>query len=188
MEPRAASHEYSFPSSHAMHSFALASYFWGAAALAAPWALAAMVALSRVYEGMHYVHDVVVGAALGAALGPALLALLDAWHARAADAALPPPAALLALRLAAVACVGLLVAAAYRAVRDAPVDPRWAANVRSQLHGQRLDPHWVPLLAYVGMVGVLAGLVVGEVAFYAQPEPRLPLLIAAPRLFALAGV
>ncbi|HOD65756.1 MAG TPA: phosphatase PAP2 family protein [candidate division Zixibacteria bacterium] len=61
------------PSSHAANAFGQAALF----ALAAPrwrWlllALAAVIALSRVFVGVHYVGDVAVGTLLGAAIGTA---------------------------------------------------------------------------------------------------------------------
>ena len=61
----------SFPSGHAMSAFAVA----GAVALLAPrlrWpvlALAALIAFSRVYLGVHFWLDVLAGAALGMAIG-----------------------------------------------------------------------------------------------------------------------
>jgi membrane-associated phospholipid phosphatase len=61
----------SFPSGHAMTAFAVA----GAVALLAPrlrlpvLGLAAVIAFSRVYLGVHFWVDVLVGAALGAAIG-----------------------------------------------------------------------------------------------------------------------
>ena len=68
---RSVSHEYSFPSSHAMITSALAAFFtlerpeWGS------WPIVTcfLVCVSRVYEGAHYPKDVVVGATLGTALG-----------------------------------------------------------------------------------------------------------------------
>lgn len=62
---------FSFPSGHAATAFAAAA----AVGFVAPrlrWpllALAALVALSRVYLGVHYPLDVLAGAALGLALG-----------------------------------------------------------------------------------------------------------------------
>ena len=62
---------HSFPSGHATVSFACATIL----ALAIPrlawplFGLAALVAFSRVYVGVHYPLDIVAGAALGVALG-----------------------------------------------------------------------------------------------------------------------
>jgi membrane-associated phospholipid phosphatase len=70
----------SFPSGHATTAFAAAA----ALALMVPslrrvaFLLAAAVALSRVYLGVHYVADVVAGAALGTAVGLAVCLLLRA--------------------------------------------------------------------------------------------------------------
>jgi len=57
----------SFPSSHAANAFAAAAFF----ALLYPkrqwiyWIIAVLIALSRVYVGVHYPLDVIVGAAIG---------------------------------------------------------------------------------------------------------------------------
>ena len=61
----------SFPSGHAMTAFATAVVV-GALHPRLRWpalALAALVALSRVYLGVHFALDVVVGAAIGTAIG-----------------------------------------------------------------------------------------------------------------------
>jgi undecaprenyl-diphosphatase len=64
-------HDPSMPSGHAMMAFAGATFL----ALVAPrfrwafFALAVGVALSRVYLGVHFPSDVVVGAVIGAAIG-----------------------------------------------------------------------------------------------------------------------
>jgi undecaprenyl-diphosphatase len=71
---------YSFPSGHATVSFACATVL----ALAVPrlkyplFALAALVAWSRVYVGVHYPLDVLAGAVLGVALAIALRTLAAA--------------------------------------------------------------------------------------------------------------
>jgi len=78
----------SFPSGHAMSAFAVAT----AIALLAPrlrrpvLAFAAVIAFSRVYLGVHYWLDVLVGAALGAAIGLALAWSVAACRRRYAGA------------------------------------------------------------------------------------------------------
>ncbi|CAB4700981.1 MAG: phosphatase PAP2 family protein [Actinobacteria bacterium] len=68
----------SFPSGHAATSFACAIVV--AAFLprlrGAVFALAALVALSRLYVGVHFPTDVVAGAAWGAVVGASVLALV----------------------------------------------------------------------------------------------------------------
>jgi undecaprenyl-diphosphatase len=71
---------YSFPSGHATVSFACATVL----ALAVPrlrwplFALAALVAFSRVYVGVHYPGDVLAGAVLGVVIATALRRLAAA--------------------------------------------------------------------------------------------------------------
>ena len=70
-------HDGSFPSGHAATSFACATVL---AAFAPRWAvaffvLACAIAYSRLYVAVHYPLDVVGGAALGAAVALALLAV-----------------------------------------------------------------------------------------------------------------
>jgi undecaprenyl-diphosphatase len=71
---------FSFPSGHATVSFACATVL----ALAVPrlrwplFALAALVAWSRVYVGVHYPGDVLAGAVLGVAIATALRMLAGA--------------------------------------------------------------------------------------------------------------
>jgi undecaprenyl-diphosphatase len=62
---------HSFPSGHATTIFA-AAFAWGAFLPRARWALyavAVVVAMSRVYLGVHFPLDVVYGAVLGAVIG-----------------------------------------------------------------------------------------------------------------------
>jgi undecaprenyl-diphosphatase len=60
----------SFPSGHAATAFMCASVLSQGSCAGAGWfALAGLVASSRVYVRMHHASDVVVGAALGLALG-----------------------------------------------------------------------------------------------------------------------
>ena len=70
----------SFPSGHAATSFASAYVLTRLAPRFAPafYALAVLIALSRVYVGVHYPVDVTVGAVLGTVVAIALLKLLGA--------------------------------------------------------------------------------------------------------------
>jgi undecaprenyl-diphosphatase len=68
---------FSFPSGHTLHAVAFSivalTYYPWLAALLVPFAL--LTAVSRVVLGLHYPSDVLAGAALGAVLGAASLAL-----------------------------------------------------------------------------------------------------------------
>jgi membrane-associated phospholipid phosphatase len=82
----------SFPSGHAATAFAAAV----AVGLIHPrlrgslLALAALVALSRVYLGVHYLTDVLVGSALGVVLGAAAVWVVQAVAAQRPEASLVP--------------------------------------------------------------------------------------------------
>ena len=80
---RSTSHEYSFPSSHAMLSWSLATFmanYWyvnvGRFDLTlVPYPvyglyfMACMVSISRVFDGAHYVKDIIVGGIIGRSFG-----------------------------------------------------------------------------------------------------------------------
>ena len=78
--PVAVPHDHSFPSGHAATSFACATILaFAFPRLAAPlYLLAAVIGFSRVYVGVHYPFDVVVGALLGIAVAKALRRLARA--------------------------------------------------------------------------------------------------------------
>ena len=69
---------YSFPSGHASSSFAAAAALTVLFGKKGAWSFvpAAIIALSRPYLGMHYLSDVICGAALGAVCGLLITKLL----------------------------------------------------------------------------------------------------------------
>ncbi|HMI99577.1 MAG TPA: phosphatase PAP2 family protein [Gaiellaceae bacterium] len=73
-------HDPSFPSGHAATSFACAALLASLAPLPKVplFALAALIAFSRVYNGVHYPLDVLGGAVLGLAIATALRLLAGA--------------------------------------------------------------------------------------------------------------
>jgi undecaprenyl-diphosphatase len=83
--------DYSFPSGHACSAFAAAVVLM-AFLPRLRWVLltiATLVAVSRVWLGVHYPSDVIAGAALGAAIGFASLRLAHRVHRRGATAGPP---------------------------------------------------------------------------------------------------
>ena len=86
-------HSGSFPSAHAASSFACAVVL---ASFVPRYripllVLAALVAFSRAYVGVHYPLDVLVGAAWGVAIGAALLALRATGRSRSSSGSRETP-------------------------------------------------------------------------------------------------
>ncbi len=84
-------HDSSMPSGHAMMAFTGAVFLAAVAPRFRWWffALATGIAISRVYLGVHYPSDVIVGAVLGAAVGAGAVVVLrlceralGAWRKR----------------------------------------------------------------------------------------------------------
>jgi len=73
------------PSSHAANVFGQAALFSFHYRKVSPYlyGFAALVAVSRVFVGVHYVGDVVAGAILGMALGLAVAVFYRWWYAKA---------------------------------------------------------------------------------------------------------
>ena len=177
--------EFSFPSSHSQLVFAIAHFM--VAASAHPQAVtetpafpcymyAALVALSRVHVGLHYPSDVVVGGAWGYLTS----ALYDCFLPRLLEMALGspaqqlqqpmPPSATSSLHLLGLLSIPLLLSAvavtlAYRQSLKSKRedDVSWKRRACQGKYATReLDPRGIPLGSYTGMLGVLAGLAIGE--------------------------
>lgn len=171
VQPHGWSSEYSFPSSHSQLAMALAVFFVLAsshepavsitpASIAVP--IAILIGLSRVHVGLHYPSDVVFGWLLGGVIAAAYSCALPwllsegsllSWGHRCVMLCVP----------GVVTAAALIMCFRFARRTLAPIPDLWRKNACRGKYGKReLDPTNVPLGSYSGMVGVLAGLAVGE--------------------------
>lgn len=128
---KALSAETSFgvPSGHAQVSTGL----WGmlASQVGRPWAwgaaivLIVLIGLSRLYLGVHFLHDVLLGWLLGALV---LWVLLRLWDATAAWVQTKSPGQQVGLAFLLSSLMLVAGAIAFGAARSMPLPPEWTAN------------------------------------------------------------
>ena len=167
------SSEYSFPSSHSQLSAAVMTWLVLSSehleavteTQALPAAIyCALVAVSRVHEGLHFPSDVVVGSLSGLAsaalyslvLLPALPSF-DAW---------PPVARLGLLSIPGLTAALLINAAHSRAERSRGRDPpEWQRNgCRGKYAARELDPRGVPYASYMVSIYIYIYLSISSLA------------------------
>lgn len=61
--------DYSMPSGHTFMAFAIATVLWGSPWMAWAYGLAVLMGISRMYVGVHYLSDVLVGMICGIGVG-----------------------------------------------------------------------------------------------------------------------
>jgi uncharacterized membrane protein YeaQ/YmgE (transglycosylase-associated protein family) len=146
----------------------------------------ALVAVSRVHEGLHFPSDVIIGSLAGFLsaslyarfLFPALPAI-GAWPAAARLFTLAIPGAAAALTLQES------YTSAQLSLGKDP--PEWRRNAcRGRYAKRELDPRGTPYGNYIGMLGVLAGLAIGGAFKHHIPLPY-PTSNCAALLRALIG-
>lgn len=148
------------PSGHAQ----VAAGLWGmlASQVKRPWAwpaaifLILMIGLSRLYLGVHFLHDVLLGWLLGALV---LWAVLRLWDSTAAW--VQTKSAGQQVGLAFLLSVILLVAGAiaFGAARTTPLPPEWTANALAAGAHEAPDP--ITLHSVITPAATLFGLLAG---------------------------
>ena len=193
VEIRSTSHEYSFPSSHAMLSWSLstffANYWWenGSTSvflfnvplpICLLYGMATCVAISRVFDGAHYPHDIVVGGLLGRQVGLLhFTVVLPYFQLRALEmSTLHVVVSGLCMAAFMLLCTKICYSIAVQRFGNPP--KKWC--LLAKVKNDDLQPHFVPLFDYVGMCGVFAGLSVTVPVCDAQhPGLVLPTSIAS---------
>ncbi len=156
--PYAGETTFGVPSGHSQNAVAM----WGimAAALRRPWAwvlaavLAVGIGVSRLYLGVHFPHDVLLGWTLGAVVLAAFLVLQNPVEAWLATKKLPFQVALAFAASVAVVVAGSLI---FLARQGFVLPPDWATNA---LRVGEL-PHPVELEGFLTPAGILFGLTAG---------------------------
>ena len=183
------SHEYSFPSSHAMLSWSLATffaYYWydnvgtGQTPTSIPiyyafYCHAAAVSISRVFDGAHYPKDIIIGGFLGRQIGYAHYHItLPYFKANAKLNSTQPMMQIMSGNLISVAMlVVTLICYTIAKRRWGKAPKKWC--LLACVKQDNLQPHFVPLFDYVGMCGVFSGLSVAEVVMNStRPGLLLP--------------
>ena len=185
VDVRSTSHEYSFPSSHAMLSWSLATFFalyWQAHSddgdMVIPYTCYAMamgVSISRVFDGAHYPHDIFVGGVSGHLIG--------AFHH---NTVLPlfvsggwmvgqPTSRLILYGYVCTAAMLFVTALSFTIAKQRWGTPNKQWQLLARVKNDDLQPHFVPLFDYVGMCGVFAGLSTSEPTFNASRTGLSPI-------------
>jgi len=193
------SHEYSFPSSHAQMIWALASFASGTSVgylrgklygsfgrtalaywyfLGAPYAFAALVCVSRVYEGVHYPRDVIVGSGVGVGVASVYMHFLPAIKEFLLNHS--PVVRVLILEFFSLIAMGLLLLA-HKAHAEPPPDlQQWLATAAvGRNRGKTIDVIGPPLASYLGMTGCLMGASACIPLIYLIPIKRSPTFLRA---------
>ncbi|GAB4485742.1 MAG: phosphatase PAP2 family protein [Anaerolineales bacterium] len=148
------------PSGHAQ----IATGLWGMLAwqVRRPWVWAAaiflilMIGLSRLYLGVHFLHDVLLGWLLGALV---LWVVLRQWDSTAAWAQAKSTGQQVGLAFLLSVLMLIAGAIAFGAARNIPLPPEWTANALAA--GAREAPAPITLNSVVTSAATLFGLLAG---------------------------
>lgn len=148
------------PSGHAQ----MAAGLWGmlASQVRRRWAWAAaiflilMIGLSRLYLGVHFLHDVLLGWLFGALV---LWVVLRLWDSTAAWARTKSTGQQVVLAFLLSALMLVAGAIAFGAARNTPLPPEWTANALAA--GAREAPAPITLNSVITSAATLFGLLAG---------------------------
>jgi membrane-associated phospholipid phosphatase len=182
VEVRATSHEYSFPSSHAMLSWSLftffAHYWWDHVGsqqsitntiLGYPvpmilmYGYASMVSISRVFDGAHYPHDILIGGYIGRQIG--MYHYTTVYPMFEHEASKMSTFYVIMVGMAIVAGMLSVTFLTYLIAVKRFGQPKKKWSLLAKVKNDDLQPQFVPLFDYVGMCGVFAGLSFAEPIF-----------------------